>query len=563
MRREAFVLDGESLTIDDLVRIGVVPQASVEIAPESLAAVDRAHLMVQETVEAYRDGRGVAVYGVNTGFGFFRHKRIQPEDLERLQRNILLSHSAGVAPGRCGDGYFGPDIVRMTLTVRLNAFLRGYSGVSGELVLVLRDMVNKGVIPLVPVQGSVGSSGDLCPLAHLFLPLVGQGRFYLLTEGRDAVREGSELPVVLGRPIPPLGPKAGLALTNGATFSAAVLALAVHQARILLDSADAAAALSLEAICGRSGALDERIHRARRMAGQEAAAARMRALLEASSLLDRSGDAQDNYSFRCAPQVHGASRDAVEYVRGVVQREINAATDNPLFFPGQGAVSGGNFHGQPLALAGDFLSIALAELASISERRAQALLDPHFNRNLPANLVARGGLDSGFMIAQYTAAGLVSENKSLAHPASVDSIPTSANTEDHNSMSTIACRKALGIAENVRSVLAVELLIAAQALEWRVLTERDPVSGPSDEVLEHEAELFRERAVPSGSEAVQAQLGRGTGVVYRAVREKVPPLWEDRPLSDDIRAIAGLVAAGSFATTAEGDPAGSDGHLER
>ncbi len=545
MSNAVVVLDGRGLTVEALVRLGTDPTVSVDLDKDSMEAVDTCHRMVQEAAEAYRKGDGVPIYGVSTGFGFFRHKRIGPGDLERLQRNILLSHAAGVVPGRGTDGYFGPDVVRMTLAVRLNAFLKGYSGVSLDLVEILRDMINRGVVPLVPVQGSVGSSGDLCPLAHLFLPLVGEGRFYLLREGPDRVRPGRELGTALGREIPPLGPKAGLALTNGATFSAGILALTAQKARTLADSADVAAALSLEAICGRSAALDERIHAARGMAGQEIAARRMRAVLAGSQLLDRSGDAQDNYSFRCAPQVHGASRDALEYVWGVVEREINAATDNPLFFAERGAVSGGNFHGQPLALAGDFLSVALAELASISERRTQALLDPHFNRNLPANLVARGGLDSGFMIAQYTAASLVSENKSLAHPASVDSIPTSANTEDHNSMSTIACRKALQVAENTRSVLAVELLVAAQALEWRVLTDRDPLTGPSQEVLEQEAELFRERAVPGGSRAVQVRLGAGTGPAYLSVREKVPPLWEDRPLSDDIRAVADLIAAGA------------------
>jgi histidine ammonia-lyase len=532
------------------VRLGADPTVGVTLDKDAVAAVDRCHRVVNEAAEAYRRGEGTPIYGVNTGFGFFRHKRIGPADLERLQRNILLSHAAGVAPGRRGDGYFGPDIVRMTLAVRLNAFLKGYSGVSLDLVETLRDMINKGVVPSVPIQGSVGSSGDLCPLAHLFLPLVGEGMFYLVLDGPDRVRPGVELAAALGRDVPPLGPKAGLALTNGATFSAALLALAVYRARALADAADIAASLSLEAICGRTGALDERIHAARGMAGQQAAARRMRAVLAGSRLVDRSGDAQDNYSFRCAPQVHGASRDALDYVWGVVEREINAATDNPLFFPDRGAVSGGNFHGQPLALSGDFLSVALAELASISERRTQALLDPHFNRNLPANLVARGGLDSGFMIAQYTAASLVSENKSLAHPASVDSIPTSANTEDHNSMSTIACRKALQVAENARSVLAIEFLVAAQAIEWRVLTDRDPLVGPSKEVLEQEAELFRERAVPGGSHTVQARLGTGTGRVYGAIRKRVSPLWEDRPLSDDIRTVADLIAAGGVAEAA-------------
>jgi histidine ammonia-lyase len=550
MSNAVVVLDGSGLTVDALVRLGADPTVSVDLDKGSVEAVERCHRMVQEAAEAYRKGEGVPIYGVNTGFGFFRHKRIGPGDLERLQRNILLSHAAGVAPGRGADGYFGPDIIRMALAVRLNAFLKGYSGVSRVLIEIIRDMINKGVVPRVPVQGSVGSSGDLCPLAHLFRPLVGEGRFYLRHEGPDRLRPGSELGAALARSIPPLGPKAGLALTNGATFSAALLALAARRARTLVDSADVAAALSLEAICGRGAALDGRIHTARGMRGQETAAERMRVVLSGSQLLDRSGDAQDNYSFRCAPQVHGASRDAVEYVWDVVEREINAATDNPLFFPDRGAVSGGNFHGQPLALAGDFLSLAMAELASISERRTQALLDPHFNRNLPANLVARGGLDSGFMIAQYTAAGLVSENKSLAHPASVDSIPTSANTEDHNSMSTIACRKALQVAQNAQSVLAVELLVAAQAVEWRVLTDRDPLVGPSKEVLEHEAELFRERAVPGGSEAVRARLGRGTGSVYLALRQRVPPLWEDRPLSDDMRAVADLVADGGVVEAA-------------
>ncbi len=544
MSTETVVLNGASLTVDDLVRLGTEPRTGVDVREESLRVVDKGHRMVEQVVEAYRRGEGEPIYGVNTGFGFFRHKKIKASDLSRLQKNILLSHAAGVAPGRGEDGYFGADTVRMTLAVRLNAFLKGLSGVSRELVLVIKEMINRGVIPVVPVQGSVGSSGDLCPLAHLFLPLVGEGQFYVLDEGAGNLRAGSDLGQVLGLEIPRLGPKAGLALTNGATFSAAMLALAVRQATILLDAGDVAASLSLEALCGKQAALHPQIHRARGLKGQETAAARMRALLEGSQLVDRSGDAQDNYSFRCAPQVHGASRDAVEYIRNVVEREINAATDNPLFFPEDGILSGGNFHGQPLALAADFLSIALAELASISERRTQALLDPHFNRNLPANLVARGGLDSGFMIAQYTAASLVSENKSLAHPASVDSIPTSANTEDHNSMSTIACRTSLEVVANARTVLGIELLVASQALEWRVLMGRDPVSGCPEEDLAHEAERFRSLAGRQGSSAVVDQLGRGTAAAYGAIRQRVPPLWEDRPLSSDIRAAAELVGSG-------------------
>jgi histidine ammonia-lyase len=552
MSTETVVLNGSSLTVDDLVRLGAEPHTRVDVREESLRVVDRGQRMVEQAVDAYRRGEGEPIYGVNTGFGFFKHKRIQVSDLDRLQRNILLSHAAGVAPGRGEDGYFGADAVRMTLVVRLNAFLKGLSGVSRELVLVIKEMINRGVIAMVPVQGSVGSSGDLCPLAHLFLPLVGEGQFYVLDEGAGNLRAGSDLGLILGLEIPTLGPKAGLALTNGATFSAAMLALASHQATVLLDTADVAASLSLEALCGKQAALHPQIHRARGMKGQETAAARMRALLEGSRLLDRSGDAQDNYSFRCAPQVHGASRDAVAYIRDVVEREINAATDNPLFFPKHGILSGGNFHGQPLALAADFLSIALTELGSISERRTQALLDPHFNRNLPANLVARGGLDSGFMIAQYTAASLVSESKSLAHPASVDSIPTSANTEDHNSMSTISCRAALKVAASVRAVLGIELLVASQALEWRVLMKRDPVSGCPEEDLTHEAERFRALARRSGSSTVADHLGRGTAAAYGAIRQSVPPLWEDRPLSGDIAAAAELVGSGLLTQVTQG-----------
>jgi histidine ammonia-lyase len=553
------VLDGESLSIEELARIARDPGVRVERDPATDEKVAKSEALIARAVENYKKAWAAGEpapteYGVTTGFGEFKDKPIAPNDLEQLQRNLLLSHSVGVGEP------FPAEVVRAVLATRLNAFLQGHSGVRRTLVDVIQAMLNRRVIPLVPIQGSVGASGDLCPLSHTFATLLGVGQFYTMDD--PAVRDARELPQLLGFDAETIKPtfKEGLALVNGVNFSAAMLALGVYDAERLADVCDEAAALSLEALCGCTRALDAKVHDARGHLGQIRSAARMRELVEGSHLVERAGAVQDPYSLRCAPQVHGASRHAIDYARDVAVHEINAATDNPLFFPDEGepfdlrfrdnwpanyrgdtrlAYSAGNFHGQPIALAADFLAIALAELANISERRTAMLLDGNHNRGLPQNLTTRPGVNSGLMIAQYTAASLVSENKVLAHPASVDSIPTSANAEDHVSMSTHAARKMRSILANAQNVLAIELLVAAQAIDWRAGMECDPLGSHhvmSLEEAEQQARDF-ELATRGRARDIALRLGRGTRETYLRIRRVVEPVYFDRPLADDIRRI--------------------------
>ena len=569
---ESITLDGQSLTIEQLVRIAR-DGARVERDPATDAAVKHSEELIASVVENYRKAwaAGKAVpseYGVTTGFGEFKDKPIAPDDLEQLQRNLLLSHSVGVGENSDPDdmaNYYPAEVVRGALATRINAFLKGHSGVRGTLVRIVEAMLNRGVIPLVPLRGSVGASGDLCPLSHLFATLLGEGRFYTLDD--RTLRPATELPALLGFTADEMKPtfKEGLGLVNGANFSAAMLALAVHDAEKLADTADAAAALALEAMAGCTRALDPKVHEVRGHAGQIESARRMRELLIGSRLVERAGAVQDAYSLRCAPQVHGATRDTLRFVRGIAEKELNAATDNPLFFPEDGApfdiqfsanwpewyhgesrlaYSAGNFHGQPLALASDFLTIAVAELGNISERRTQMMLDGHHNRGLPQNLTTRPGVNSGLMILQYTAASIVSENKVLAHPASVDSIPTGANAEDHVSMSTHAARKLRTVLSNVQSILAIELLTSAQAVEWRAVFQYDP-NQPAPQLLdlsnaETQARQFEE-AVKDRAANIATQLGRGTRELYLAIREAARPVFYDRPLDGDIRAARRLL----------------------
>ncbi len=572
-------LDGASLTIEQLVRIARDPSVRVDRDPATNERVRKGEELIARIVENYRKAwqAGSAApseYGVTTGFGEFKDKPIAPDDLEQLQRNLLLSHCVGVGENVDPDdlaNYFPAEVVRAALATRLNAFLKGHSGVRRKLVEIVQAMLNRGVIPLVPVRGSVGASGDLCPLSHLFAVLLGVGRFYLASEGQaraPVLHAATDLPSLLGFSADEMKPtfKEGLALVNGVNFSAAMLALGVHDATRLADNADAAAALTMEALCGCTRALDPKVHEERGHAGQIESARRMRQLLKDSHLVERAGAVQDAYSLRCAPQVHGATHDTIRFVRQIAEREINAATDNPLFFPDSGmpfdmefssnwperyhgdrrlAYSAGNFHGQPLALAADFLSIAVAELASISERRTQMMLDGNHNRGLPQNLTTRPGVNSGLMIAQYTAASIVSENKVLAHPAAVDSIPTSANAEDHVSMSTYAARKMRTVIGNVNAVLAIELLVAAQAVEWRVAMHLDPnerapkLIGVDD--AEKQAKEFESR-VHGRAKEIARDLGSGTRELYLRVRNTVEPVFQDRPLHDDIRKLRTMLA---------------------
>lgn len=619
------VLDGHSLTLETLVRVARDPKVEVAWTDAAAERVARGRRQIEAIVGRYEEEHGrrrdeggslegvVLDYGVTTGFGAFKKIAIEPDDLLRLQRNILLSHSTGVGAGTDPDdaeGYFSPEVVRAALLLRLNTFLKGHSGVRPELVEAIREMLHRGIVPLVPTRGSVGSSGDLCPLAHLFVVFLGEGRYYVVEDAEDMVvarrsperwRPASGLGGELGGNPPEPSYKEGLALTNGATFSAAMLALAVHDAEVLVKSADVAAALSLEALCGCARAFDAKVHRARGLAGQIDSAANVRALLDGSRLLETSGEVQDVYSLRCAPAVHGASRDAVSFARRIVETEMNAATDNPLFFPGAGegddhaeepwdfefeenwegtgyagrgraSYSAGNFHGQPVGLAADYLACALAEVADVSERRTNLLLDDNYNRGLPPNLVARPGVNSGFMLAQYTSAALVSENKILAHPSSVDSIPTSGNSEDHVAMSTMAARKLLTVLANSQAVVAIELLVAAQAADWRGFRgapgRRAGAAGGSGsaggdrsrslvEETEAEAEAFRD-AVGAEDGPVAGKLAAGTRAAYEAVRggggeaSGVPPLVEDRVLHEDMRKVRELLVSGRLVERVEG-----------
>jgi histidine ammonia-lyase len=567
------VLDGSSLTLEQFVKIARDGSVRVERDPASDERVKRSEALIATVVENYRKAweQKIAApteYGVTTGFGEFKDKPIAPADLEQLQRNLLLSHSVGVGDNSDPDdlsNYYPPEVVRGALATRLNAFLRGHSGVRLKLVEIVQAMLNRGVVPLVPLRGSVGASGDLCPLSHLFVTLLGEGRFYTLDD--RTLRSAKELPSVLGFTAEVMKPtfKEGLGLVNGANFSAAMLALAVHDAERMVATADRAAAMSLEAMVGCTRAMDAKVHEERGHAGQIESARRIRESVAGSRLVERAGAVQDAYSLRCAPQVHGATRDTIRFVRTTAENELNAATDNPLFFPDESepfdlqfrenwpewyrgdqrhAYSAGNFHGQPLALAADFLTIAVHELGNISERRTQMLLDGHHSRGLPQNLTTRPGVNSGLMILQYTAASIVSENKVLSHPASVDSIPTGANAEDHVSMSTHAARKLRTVLSNVQSVLAIELLAAAQALEWRVVFQYDP-NQPAPRLLELEhaesqARQF-EDAVKDKSANIATQLGNGTRELYLSVRNAAKPVLYDRPLDDDIRAARRLV----------------------
>lgn len=581
------VLDGSSLTLEDLVRIARDPRVRVEIHSEAWARVEASRAQIEALAAKYvaereAGGRPVLEYGVTTGFGEFKNLPIAPERLEELQRNILLSHSAGAGetsdPGNPAN-YFEPDVVRATLAIRLNAFLKGHSGVRASMVRTVQAMLNRGIVPLVPIRGSVGSSGDLCPLAHLFVVLLGEGRYFVVREPGDLPYRPRDLRGGLDQlredlgidDIPSPSYKEGLALTNGATFSAALLALGVYDATSLAHVADVATALSLEAVCGCARAFDPRVHQVRGLAGQIASAANIRDQIRGSKLVERAGAVQDLYSLRSAPVVHGAMRDTLTYARQVAEAEANAAADNPLFFPegdaepfdwefaanwpegydGRARISysASNFHGEPVGMAADVLAIGLAELANISERRIQMLLDSRQSRNLPSNLIPLRGINSGLMILQYTAAGIVSENKVLAHPATVDSIPTAAGSEDHNAMATIAARKLRTVLRNVQTVLAIELLVAAQAVEWRVAMEIDPVKPRSEApgdwaVADREAELFEERTRPERREGIAAWLGEGSRRAYLAVRRVAETMLRDRVLDGDLRAVRTMVEAG-------------------
>ena len=445
------LIDGKNLTLQDVanvVRNGYV----VELTQEAKQEIIKSREYVERLVE-----EGRVVYGITTGFGEFSKVSIAKDETECLQRNLIVSHACGV--GR----HLPAESVRAVMLLRINALSQGFSGIRLETVQTLVDMLNAGVIPVIPEKGSLGASGDLAPLSHMVLPMLGLGEAYLhgeLLSGAEAMKRAGVTPITLTS-------KEGLALINGTQVMTGVGALTVYDALNLLKVCDIAAAMVAEAQNGVTDAYMQDIHRIRPHQGQMDTAANMLRLLDGSERTTKSGQVrvQDAYSLRCVPQIHGASKDAIRYVDSKVAIEMNSVTDNPIILAEKDmAVSGGNFHGQPVALSFDFLGIALAELANVSERRIERLVNPSLS-GLPAFLTQQGGLHSGFMIAQYSAASLVSENKVLAHPASVDSIPSSAGQEDHVSMGTIAARKAREIYFNTSRVLAIELVAAAQAID--------------------------------------------------------------------------------------------------
>lgn len=448
------ILTGHSLTLNEVVAVAR-HQAKVEIAQEALAAM----AVSRDAVEQILDF-GQPVYGINTGFGSLANVQISREQASALQNNLILSHAVG-----CGDP-FATEVVRAMMLLRANALCQGYSGIRPLLVQNLVQMLNAGVHPIVPEKGSLGASGDLAPLSHLALVLLGYGE----AEYQGQVMPGQAAMDKAGIATERLLAKEGLALINGTQAMGAVGALSLYDAERISQLADIAVGFTMEALQGRVDAFDQRVHAIRPHKGQQTVAANVRALCMDSPLIKAAEGlrVQDAYSLRCVPQVHGAVRDALAHVRGVIETELNAVTDNPLIFAqDRDVISGGNFHGEPLALALDYLGIAVAELANISERRLERMVNHQLSNGLPPFLSKAPGVNSGMMIIQYTAASMVSENKVLAHPASVDSIPSSANQEDHVSMGTTAARKARQIVENCFSVLALEFYAAAQAIDLR------------------------------------------------------------------------------------------------
>ena len=503
---ETIKIDGENLSIADIVAVAR-DGAKVALGPSARTKIKRSRAWVNQIVQ-----RGEPVYGINTGFGVFSEQRIPAEDSAKLSRNLILSHAVGTGEP------LSPEIVRAALLVRANTFAKGYSGVREVVVDTLIQLLNKGVTPIVPSQGSLGSSGDLGPLSHMALVFTtdhedleeesGQAWFKgEILSGKKAMRQAGIDRIILG-------PKEGLALNNGATFSAAIAALVVFDAEILLQVAELSLAMTLEAVMGCSAAFDERLHQARGHLGQMRVARAVRDLSRGSTLIDAYGRIQDAYSLRCGPQVQGIAWDTVDFVRKTVEIEINAATDNPLLFDPGIALSGGNFHGEPVGLVMDTLTIALAEIASISERRTFRLTDGHLNADLPPMLVDRlseAGLNSGLMMPQYTAASLVLENQTLATPDSVHSLPTSAEQEDHNANSMTAARHAREVVANTAHVLAIEVYTAARALDLRLRQDPD------------------------------ISLGQGTGKAYKKIREAVAYQPGDAWWGPEIDKVRGLI----------------------
>lgn len=502
-------LGGSGLTLNDAAALLRGQVGRVDVPAAGRQRIRRARECLEQILASDR-----TVYGVNTGFGKLSNQRIAPDELLELQQNLIRSHAVGVGAA------LPIPVARLAVALRIQALSKGFSGVSWELVQFLVELFNRGVVPVIPEQGSVGASGDLAPLAHLALVVMGEGSAWLAPPGTDLPAALKPMPgklVLKKAGLAPyrLQPKEGLSLINGTQISCALLADAAVRARNLATIADLAAAMTLEATKSSLRPFDPRLHQVRPHPGQGVSAANVRHLMEGSEILPSHANCskvQDAYSIRCSPQVHGTFRDALSYVRDVVEREMNSATDNPLVFADTGEVlSGGNFHGQPLALAADLLAAAATNLAGISERRVENLVNPDLS-GLPGFLTPKPGLNSGMMLVQVLAAALTSENKVLSHPAGVDSIPTSGNREDHVSMSTHAARKVRQVIQNTTRVLACELLCAAQGLEF--LKPLRP--------------------------------GRGVEAAYRHIRRSVAPLEHDRTLHPDLTAIEAMIESGSL-----------------
>ncbi len=499
------MLTGKDLTLASFYDV-VVGRRPVRLAPRAKRRMAAAYQVIKQVA-----ARSDPVYGVTTGFGKLADQRIPPSDIRQLQMNLVRSHAAGV-----GDP-LSREETRGMLLLRANVLARGHSGVRPTIVESLLTLLNHDVLPVIPSRGSVGASGDLAPLAHLALILIGEGEAFVgprRVPGRTALAQVGLKPLHLEA-------KEGLSLLNGTQAMLAVGLLALRRCEQLVDVADVAGALSLEALKGTPVVFDPRIHRLRPYRGQSTVAAHLRALVAGSEIRTshlRCPRVQDAYSLRCMPQVHGAVRDALDHVRGTLCIEMNSVTDNPLVFADEGKVlSGGNFHGQPLGLALDYLAIAMTELASISERRIERLINPEYG-DLPPFLSPDPGLNSGFMLAQVTAAALASENKVLSHPASVDSIPTSGNQEDHVSMGMGSALKLKQILSNTEYILAIELLCAAQGVEFH-----RPL-----------------------------QPGVGSRRTLQLIRQRVPRLVQDRVLAPDIEQVRSLVTSGALTAVLSG-----------
>lgn len=501
---DRILVDGNSLDLKqfmDVVRKGY----KVELTNKAVEKIKESRELVDKSVRENK-----TIYGLTTGFGKFSDVKITQEETKDLQRNLIVSHACGIGKP------LTEEETRGVMLLRINALAKGYSGIRLSTVERLIEMLNKKVHPIIPEKGSLGSSGDLAPLSHMVLVLIGEGEARYKGErmsGMEAMNKAGIIPVELTS-------KEGLALINGTQVMTSIGAITVNDAIKLSKTADIATGLTMEALNGIVDAFDKKVHKVRNHKGQINTGKNILSIVENSKMTSRQGETrvQDAYSIRCVPQVHGGSKDSLAYVKEKVEIEMNAATDNPLIFVDENEViSGGNFHGQPMALALDFLAIGISELANISERRLERLVNPALSEGLPAFLTKDGGLNSGFMIVQYAAAALVSENKSLAHPASVDSIPSSANQEDHVSMGTIAARKARDILDNAEKVIAMELLGACQGIDLR------------------------------GNKG----LGLGSRIAYDIIREVIPTLKEDRIMNLDIDKCDEIVKSGEIVRKVE------------